>query len=121
MARKARSDAGNGSGEAHQPKSSMDAVRMAMRALGSDAATQALHDHIQSEYGLNIHNNKISAYKSSIRKQAGFKSTRGRGAGGRPEKVDTSRINMDDIRTVKQLADRIGAARLRELIDVLEK
>ena len=118
MAKKARA-AGNGTGEGNQPKSSMGAVRMAMRALGHDVATQALHDHIQSEYGLNIHNNKISAYKSSIRKQAGLKSTRGRGT-SRPAKADVSRINMDDIRAVKQLADRIGAARLRELIDVLE-
>jgi hypothetical protein len=98
----------------------MDAVRMAMRALGHDAATQALHDHIQREFGQNIHNNKISAYKSSLRKQAGFKSTRGRG-GSRPEKADASRIGMDDIKAVKQLAARIGADRLRELIDVLEK
>jgi hypothetical protein len=116
MAKKAKSDVDDGG----RPKSKMGAVRLAIGALGLDAATQALHDHIKSEYRMDINKNYISSYKSTLRRQAGVSSGRGRGRGGRPPKADTSRIGMDDIRAVKQLADRIGADRLRELMDVLE-
>jgi len=119
MAKKAKSDVD----DAGQPKSKMGAVRLAIGTLGLDAATQALHDHIQREYRMDIDKNYISSYKSTLRRQAGVSSGRGRGAGagGRPPKADASRIGMDDIRAVRQLADRIGADRLRELIKLLER
>jgi hypothetical protein len=96
----------------------MSAVRESLKELGYDAETQKLHDHILSKYGMDIENNKISSYKSTIRKQAGIKSTRGRKAGGRPAAAPAG-IGVEDIRAVKELASRLGPHRLRDLIDVL--
>jgi hypothetical protein len=104
----------NGGGAVTQ----MSAVRESLKELGYDAETQRLHDHILSKYSLDIENNKISSYKSTIRKHAGYKSTRGRKAGGRVAAAAAG-IGVEDIRAVKALAARIGANRLRDLIDVL--
>jgi hypothetical protein len=96
----------------------MSAVRDSLKELGYDAETQKLHDHILSKYGMEIENNKISSYKSTIRKQAGVPSARGR-KGGRRVAVAAAGIGVEDIRAVKELASRLGPHRLRDLIDVL--
>jgi hypothetical protein len=100
--------------------SGLGAVRLTLEEKGYDTPTQEIHDHIFKTHGLNIANNKISSYKSSLRKDAGYKP-RGRKGHGGGRAATAANIGVDDIRAVKDLAIRFGADRLRALIDVLAR
>ncbi len=95
--------------------SAMEAVRRTVRKLGYDVKTQTAKEHILEESGQDLTNNKISAYKSNLRRDAGLTRTRGAqsngAAGGAP-------IQVEDIQVVKELVGRLGANRVRELIAV---
>ena len=73
-----RGKSGDGSGKL----SGMKAVRQTLETLGYDVKTQAAKDHIQKEFGLDLSNNKISAYKSKLRSDAGLNPPRGGRANG---------------------------------------
>jgi hypothetical protein len=99
--------------------SDMEAVRRAIRQLGYDAKTQDLHDHILKANGRDLINNKISAYKSTLRRQAGLGKARASHSTGRTA-ASASALRVEDVQTVKALVDRLGAAKVRELIDVFQ-
>src|SRR5262249_23517446 len=101
-----------------------DAVKQALANLGNDAMPLAIRDHIKSKFGIDMDPNLISNYKSTLLKKAGGR----RGRGGRPKRQGvpaTARataqggITLEDIRAVKDLAERIGADKVRQLVDVL--
>jgi hypothetical protein len=107
----------------------MEAVRQAMEALGYDAQPQAIQTHIKDNYGVDIGTNMISSYKSSLRKKAGLKGRRKKR--GRPKKSETvaaapaapsfhDAVPWKDLRTIKDIAGRIGKKGLRELVDLLD-
>jgi hypothetical protein len=115
---------GNGSG----PKDKMEGVRMALRAKGRKAKPREIQEWLKTTHNMEIPTSLISNYKNVILKK-GF-----RGRGGRPPKVQAvglavpvavavapvirSRridISLDDVRKVKNLTDRIGARKVKEL------
>jgi hypothetical protein len=115
MANKAK-DGAEGGVTATKKLSDMEAVRRSMNELGYDTETQKLHEHILSRYGKNLNNNKISAYKSGLRRKAGMTKSRGK---GRHAAVHVSALRIEDVQSIKELVSRLGAGRVRELIDVL--
>jgi hypothetical protein len=96
--------------------SGMEAVRRSVRKLGYDAKTQDVHDDIWTDHQMDLSNNKISAYKSTIRREAGLTRTRAGKSGGRP--VSTAALRIEDVQAVKDLVGRLGAGKVRELLDV---
>jgi hypothetical protein len=99
--------------------SGMEAVRRTVKKLGYDVKTQTAKDHILKEFGQNLTNNKISAYKSTIRRDAGLTKTRGAHSNGaRGGSAGGSALQVEDIQVVKELVGRLGANRVRELIAV---
>ena len=60
----------------------MEAVRRTVKKLGYDVKTQTAKDYILKEFGKDLTNNKISAYKSNIRREAGLTRTRGAHSNG---------------------------------------
>ncbi len=94
--------------------SGMEAVRRTLKKLGYDVKTQAAKDHILKEYGLNLTNNKVSAYKSNIRRDAGLTRSRG----GHSNNARGAALQMKDIQAVKDLVGRLGANQVRDLIAV---
>ena len=111
---KAKKDGAASSGKI----SGMEAVRRTVGKLGYDAKTQDVHDHIVTDYGMELSNNKISAYKSNIRREAGLTRLRGKKSAGRPSSSSVSTLRMEDIHAVKELVSRLGAPKVRELIEV---
>jgi hypothetical protein len=115
--RKKSADAANGS-----IPSKTDVVKQALAELGSTAKPKELQRYISENFKLDLSTNLISNYKSTFKKDRGRKKG-GRGKGGRPaataSKPMASGISLEDIRAVKQLADRIGADKVRELASVL--
>jgi hypothetical protein len=112
--------------------SKLELVRQALQKLGNDAKPLAIQEHIKATHGVEISVDVASNYKGLIlRKRAG----RGAGPGGqgrltqRPAAPATTAagatgaggINLDDIRAVKGLVDRIGAEKLQELAGVLAR
>jgi hypothetical protein len=98
--------------------SGMKAVRQTLETLGYDIKTQAAKDHIQKEFGLDLSNNKISAYKSKLRSDAGLTRPRGGRANGARGGAAGAALQVEDIQVVKELVGRLGANRVRELIAV---
>src|SRR5438067_4685301 len=94
--------------------SKMDAVRHALNELGPEAKPLQMKPWIQKRYGIDMEANMISSYKSSLNKEAAGQSgisRRGRGAG----RGAAGDLSLQDIQAVKQLSDRIGADKVREL------
>jgi hypothetical protein len=103
------------------------AVREAMEGMGMDAAPAAIQSHLREKLGLDLSTNMISSYKSQIRNQAGLQSKR-RNRRGRPRMslrgvsgVDLASddISLKDLRILKEMANRLGADRLRALFEIL--
>src|SRR5947209_1533977 len=108
---KAKGDANESAGST--PRSGMEAVRWAVDELGYDAATQKVYDHIVEKWGMELNKNKISAYKSKIRSDAGLTKPRGSHSGGRRAAPPVAPIELEDIQRVKELVGRLGADRVR--------
>lgn len=105
-----------------------DAVRQACVALGKKAKPRALRGWIQEHLGMDVATSLISNYKSLLSK------ARGKGKVGRPRKdaagapagpvgrgARAGGISVDDVKTVKELADRIGADQVKQLAEMLGK
>jgi hypothetical protein len=115
----------------------MGAVRQALKKLGKKAKPAAIQAHLKEELGLDMKKDLVSKYKSDIltkaRKKKGAKpaaTTEEKPAGAAPAKPKTapvgrgnsqSRIRIEDILTVKDLAQRVGPEQLRSLIDAFAK
>jgi hypothetical protein len=101
--------------------SKMDAVRQTLAQLGAGAKPLEIKEFLKSRYSIDMSPGMISNYKSTI--NAGGKSKLiGRGR-GRPSSAMSAAggFTLQDIQAVKQVADRIGADKVRELASVLAK
>lgn len=105
-----------------KPMSKMEGVRQALGKLGNDAKPLEIKDYLKKQFKISMEPTVISSYKTSIfAKQRTGRKSPGRPA-GRPSasaKAAGQHISIEDIRAVKDLAERIGVERLRQLADVL--
>ena len=107
----------------------MEAVRRTMDTVGFDAPPLEIQKFVMDNFGQDMTPNMVSSYKSSIRKEAGLKSKRkkrGRPSKGEPATaapataVAHDAVPWKDIRTIKDIAGRIGKKGLRELVELLD-
>ena len=101
-------------------------VREAVQTLGQDALPKAIQEEIKTKHRRNIDLNLISNYKNIVKNEGSPKP--GKKKMGRPKKAAATAaaskngkggISLDDIKAVKALAERLGAAKLKELATVL--
>jgi hypothetical protein len=109
----------------------MEAVRRAMDELSFDASPSDIQKYIKSNFDVDMSANMISSYKSTLRSKAGLTGRR-RKKRGRPKKTDGTAapaaapisfhdaVPWKDLRTIKEIAGRIGRKGLRELVELLE-
>jgi hypothetical protein len=99
----------------------MEAVRRALSSLGRDAKPTALHNHILSQFNLDIQPNMISSYKSTILKGSKGGKKRGRKPKNNsiPSHAPSGGNIIKDLKTLKELTTRLGAGRVREYLDLL--
>lgn len=100
--------------------SKLEAVRRAQAKLGKKAKPMEIQEFVKSNFKIDMTTSMISSYKTFL------KSKRSGGAQkakvGRPKaSAGAVTISVDDIRAVKELADRIGAQKIKELAEVLSK
>ena len=98
-----------------------EAVERALAELGRDAQPLAIQQHIKERYGLDMERSHISNYKTNLLKQ---RRTTARKPGGRvvaPPHAAANGFSLDEIRAVKEIVDRIGAEKVRQLAEALAK
>lgn len=112
--------------------SKMEAVRRVLAESGKDTMPMDIQDQLKKKFSIKMDTATISTYKGTIlRTGSGKKKKMGRPKGrklGRPAGVQSSakangsaNISLDDIRAVKELAEKLGAEKLRQLAEVLTK
>ncbi len=121
----------NAEQSADPSKNKMEAVRRAMDGLGYDASPSDIQKYIKDNFDVDMSANMISSYKSTLRSKAGLVGRR-RKKRGRPKKIDSiptasaapvayhDAVLWKDLRTIKEIAGRIGRKGLRELVELLE-
>jgi len=93
----------------------MEAMRRTLASLGNDAMPKPIHDHLKKEFGIEMSASMISNYKSTI-KSEGSKSR----LIGRPVTREVAGgFSLEEIQAVKEVADKIGADKVRQLAQVL--
>jgi hypothetical protein len=129
---KAKSDTGLSRGKATQAAgngaspgkadgiSNMEAVRRALGVLGPKARPPEIGAYVQQHFGKVIPPNHISSYKSTLTRKARKPGRPRVGADGDGRADGASDVlTLKDLRAIKELANRIGVARFRELVEVL--
>jgi ribosomal protein L19E len=108
----------------------MEAVRRAMDNLGYDASPLEIQKFIKENFDVDMNANMISSYKSTLRAKAGLAGRRKKR--GRPKKTAAAAtaaapaatfhdaVPWKDLRTIKDIAGRIGKKGLRELVELLD-
>ncbi len=143
MADKKKGSPGTSSGG----MSKKDAVEKGLQSLGNSATPTQLQKHIHDHYKIDMDLKHISTAKNKILKAAGANkpaSTKAtatatmppakqsaapkpasRMAGLKkamaPQGSQTAGISLNDIETVKDLVERVGATSLKKLIDVMAR
>jgi hypothetical protein len=106
--------------------SKMDAVRQAFQALSWSAKPKAVQKWLRDNLKIEMRTSHISNYKSQLKKK--------RGRVGRPRKDAAlaaaapaarsgrrSDISLDDVKVVKDLAERLGPDQVKQLADMLAR
>jgi len=103
-----------------QPKNNMDAMRQTLAALGRDAMPLDLQKHLKDTWGIDMKTSVISNYKSVIlnpKKPAKAPKTAAPLVAAKS--ATNGGISLEDIAAVKAVVDRLGAAKVRQLAEVL--
>jgi hypothetical protein len=99
----------------------MECVRQALAELGDGAKGKDIQGFLKGRFGLDMGSNMISAYRSSILKkaagQSGLIPRQGNGAATTVRKAEPAKggISLEDLRAIKELADRLGVEQVRAL------
>jgi hypothetical protein len=118
--------------EIADPRSNkMEAVRQAMASLGHDGSPLEIQKFVKENFDVEMSTNMISSYKSTLRSKTGVAGKRRKR--GRPKKTDGAAVAAKvmpvsahdyvpwkDLRTIKDIAGRIGKKNLRDLVDFLD-
>ncbi len=109
----------------------MEAVRQAMDALTYDASPSEIQKYIKDNFNQDMNPNMISSYKSTLRGKAGLGGRRKKKR-GRPKKAAAmttagaapisshDAVPWKDLRTIKDIAVRLGKKGLRDLVELLD-
>jgi hypothetical protein len=111
--------------------SKMDAVREALRQLGSDAKPAQIQGFIKEQFGHEMTLDHISNYKSDIRRKSGKGKRRGRKPGPKPAAATApkaaansrrrSHLSIQEADTLRRLLRDVEPGALKGMIDVLSR
>jgi hypothetical protein len=110
----------------------MDAVRQALATLGKDATRADIQKFVKDQHGFAMTLDHISTCKGEIRKEKGRSKSAltkqppaTKVVSTQPAPSAAARqapgISLEDIETVKDLVDRVGATSLTKLISVMAR
>jgi hypothetical protein len=98
----------------------MEAVRRALNRLGNLAKPADIQEFIRSELGMEVETQLISNYKGLIsKKAAGQSNLLPRLSGRTLAGIQVGGFSIEEIQTVKEVVDKMGADKVRQLAQVL--
>jgi hypothetical protein len=100
--------------------SKMEGVRRALTELGNEAGNKDIQGFLKSRFGIEMDLAMISNYKSSL-KAAGKSAPTRKPSQPAGQSASGNGISLDDIRAVKEVIDKVGAEKVRQLTEVLGK
>ena len=99
-----------------------EAIRRALAKLGKKATPAEIQDFIKTNFGIEMATTVISVYKSKLNK------TKGK-PGRKPKAVQVTAetaslppeggVTFRDLRALKEITNRLGPARMRELVELM--
>jgi hypothetical protein len=136
-----------GAAATQEPMTKIEAVRQVLAALGNEAKPKEIQEEVKKRFNIDMTSDHIKTAKNNILRKAGIKPAgkkRGRkkGSGKKPATAATAvtapppsptpapaakghrkdaAVDMTDIKTVRDLLDRVGVAHLKNLIDMMHK
>jgi hypothetical protein len=97
-----------------------EAIRRALAKLGNRAMPLEIQGFIKTNFGVEMTTPLISVYKHKLVKKKGKPGRKPKEAGAvseaAPERAIHEAVSFKDMRTVKEISDRLGPARMRELV-----
>jgi hypothetical protein len=120
--RKVQAHAGNGQVK-EKLTNKAEAIRRALAKLGKKAMPGEIQDFIKTNFGVEMPTKVISVYKSKFTKKKGKPGRKpkvvGATAEATPKPAAQGGVTFKDLRTVKEISDRLGPARMRELVELM--
>ena len=100
-----------------------EAIRRALAKLGNKAMPAEIQGFIKTNSDVEMTTKVISVYKSQLVKKKGEPGRKPKEAGAvgeaAPKPVTHGGVTFKDMRTVKEMSDRLGPARMRELVALM--
>jgi hypothetical protein len=91
--------------------------------LGKTAMPTEIQGFIKTNFGVVMTTKVISVYKSKLVKKKGKPGRKSKEAGAviqpPPQRAMHEAVSFKDMRTVKELSNRLGPARMRELVALM--
>jgi hypothetical protein len=96
----------------------MEGVRRALSELGNKAPPLRIQEYVAEKFGIIMETQVISSYKTKLKR-----GRRGRRArkGVVSAAAHAGAFTLQDIEAVKEVANRIGVDKVKQLADVLSK
>ena len=99
-----------------------EAVRRALAKLGKKALPAEIQDFIKTNFGIEMTTKVISVYKSNLNKTKGKPGRKPKAVQATAEaapKPPEGGVTFQDLRAVKEITNRLGPARMRELVELM--
>src|SRR5689334_20999925 len=100
-----------------------EAIRRALAKLGNEAKPLDIQDFIKRNFDVEMTTNAISVYKYKLVKNKGKLGRKPRVVGATaepaPKPAMHEAVSFKDMRTVKEIRNRLGPARMRELVALM--
>jgi hypothetical protein len=100
-----------------------EAIRRALAKLGKKAMPTEIQDLIKTNFGVEMTTQVISVYKSKLVKKKGKPGRKPKVVGATaetaPKRAMHEAVSFKDMRTVKEISDRLGPTRMRELVALM--
>ena len=121
---KAAKQAPAGNGEVEEKLTNKaEAIRRALAKLGNRAMPTEIQEFIKTHFGVEMTTKVISVYKNKLVKKKGKPGRKpkveGETAEAAPKPVEHGGVTFKDMRLVKEISDRLGHARMRELVELV--
>src|SRR6516225_6714123 len=101
----------------------MEAIRRALAKLGNKAMPTEIQEFIKTNFGVEMTTPLISVYKHKLVKKKGKPGRKPKEAGAvgeaTPKPAAHGGVTFKDMRTVKDIRNRLGPARMRELVALM--
>ena len=100
-----------------------EAIRRALAKLGNKAMPTEIQRFIKTNFGVEMTTPLISVYKHKLVKKKGKHGRKSKEVGAvgeaAPKPAAQGGVTFRDMRLVKEISDRLGPARMRELVALM--